>query len=152
MEAQRREDTKLTVINSRIEDIASRIVDSVFKVHSYFGPGLLESLYEKALCKELKKRNINFICQHKVPVFYEAELLGDGFIADIIVEDCIVMELKACEKLLPVHKMQTLTYARLLNYPLGFLINFNNSIIKNGIVRVINDRCNNTVPSAPRAH
>lgn len=140
MEAQRREDAKLTVIDGDIEAIASEIVDAAFKVHSHFGPGLLESIYEKALCKELKKRDVTFVSQYGVPVFYEDELLGDGFVADIVVEDKIVLELKACEKLLPIHKMQTLSYARLLNYPLGFLINFNNGIIKNGIVRIINDR------------
>ena len=139
MESQSRKDAKLTVIDTHIEAIASEIVDVAFKVHNYFGPGLFESIYEKALCKELKKRDIKFISQYGVPVFYEEELLGNGFIADIVVEDKIVLELKACEKLLPIHKKQTLTYARLLNYPLGFLINFNNTLVKNGIVRIIND-------------
>lgn len=140
MESQRREDTKLTVIDVKTERLASAIVDAVFKVHNYFGPGMLESIYEAALCKEFEKRNIQYIRQTPIPVFYEGDLLGDGFRADIIVENTIILELKACEKLLPIHRAQILSYTRLLNCPLGFLVNFNNSLIKNGIVRIINDR------------
>lgn len=140
MESQRREDAKLTVVEAAIERIAKDVVDSVFKVHDYFGPGMLESIYESALCKEFDKRGINYTRQQTIPVYYEGELLGDGFRADIVVENKILIELKACEKLLPVHRVQALSYTRLLNCPLGFLINFNNQLIKNGIVRIINDR------------
>lgn len=151
MEAQRRKDTKLTVIDSETERLAREIVDSVFKIHNYFGPGLLESIYESALCRELEKKKIKFIRQQSVPVFYEGDLLGEGFRADIIVEEKILVELKSCEKLLPVHKAQTLSYIRLSEKPLGFLINFNNTIIKNGIVRLINERLGSSSLSANNA-
>ncbi len=140
MESQSREDAKLTLIDAKTEILAKQIVDAVFKVHEYFGAGMLESIYEAALCKEFDKRNINYIRQQSIPVFYDGDLLGDGFRADIVVEDTILIELKACEKLLPVHRAQTLSYVRLTNKSLGFLINFNNKLIKNGIVRIINDR------------
>ncbi len=140
MESQSHKVAKLTVVDAETERLAEDIVDSAFKVHQYFGSGMLESIYEAALCKEFDRRNINYIRQQPVPVFYDGELLGDGFRADIIVEDKLLLELKACEKLLPVHRAQTLSYIRAANMQLGFLINFNNTIIKNGIVRIINDR------------
>lgn len=140
MESQSRKVAKLTVIDSETERLAGEVVDSCFKIHNYFGPGMLESIYESALCKELDKRNLRYVRQQPVPVFYEGDLLGDGFRADIVVENKILLELKACEKLLPVHRAQTLSYTRLLNCSLGFLVNFNNGLIKNGIVRIINDR------------
>lgn len=140
MESQSHEDTKLTVIDFKTEALATEVVDSCFKVHSFFGPGMLESIYESALCKEFEKRNIPYTRQQTIPVFYEGELVGDGFRADIIIDEKILLEIKACESLLPVHRAQILSYLRLANLPLGFLINFNNSIIKNGIVRIINDR------------
>lgn len=140
MESQSLKDAKLTVIENSIEALASQIVDAVFKVHKHFGPGMLESLYEAALCKEFEKRNLNFTRQELIPVFYEGELLADGFRADIIIQKSILLELKACEMLMPVHRAQTLSYMRLANLPLGFLINFNVPVIKNGLVRIINDR------------
>ena len=140
MESQSRKDTKLTVIDGTIEALASQIVDAAFKVHDYFGSGMLESIYEKALCKELEKRKLSYVKQMGITLFYEGEDLGEGFRADLVVEDTILLELKACEKLLPIHKAQTLSYMRFANLPLGFLINFNVPLIKNGIVRVINDR------------
>ncbi len=140
MESQRREDAKLTVVDVQTERLAKDVIDAVFKVHEYFGPGMLESLYESALCKELDKRNIKYTRQAEILAFYHGELLGNGFRADIIIEDTLLLELKACEKLLPVHRAQSLSYIRMANKPLGFLINFNNTVIKNGIVRIINDR------------
>lgn len=140
MESQSRKVVKLTVLDAEIELLAKEVVDSAFKIHDYFGTGMLESIYEAAFCKELQKRNISFVKQQSVPVMYDNEILGDGFRADITVEGKILLELKAVEKLLPVHRAQTLSYTRLLNYPLGFLVNFNNPLIKNGIVRIINDR------------
>lgn len=140
MESQSLKVAKLTVVAENIEQIASQIIDSVFKVHNYFGSGLLESIYEKALCKEFDKRKISYARQVPIPVFYDGEELGEGFRADIVIEKSVLVELKACEKLLPVHRAQTLSYMRLANKPLGFLINFNVPVIKNGIVRIINDR------------
>lgn len=140
METQSLKAAKLTVIESSVETIASKVVDAAFAVHKYFGPGMLESLYEAALCRELEKKALKFVKQQTIPVFYQGILLADGFRADIIVEESILLELKACEKLLPVHRAQTLSYLRLSNLPLGFLINFNVPVIKSGLVRIINDR------------
>jgi len=140
LESQRHEDAKLTVIDGDVERFAKDVLDSAFKVHHYFGSGMLESIYEKALCYELDKRDIKNVRQVEIPVFYDEEPLGTGFRADIIVEDKILIEAKACEKLLPVHRAQTLSYLRLANLPLGFLINFNVPVIKNGLVRIINDK------------
>jgi GxxExxY protein len=140
LETQRHEGAKKTEITQATEALASEIVDSAFKVHKYFGPGLLESIYEAALCKEFSKRGLKFTRQVRVPLFYDEEPLDEYFVIDLIVDDKIVLELKACERLLPVHKSQTLSYLYLANKPLGFLINFNNVLIKNGIVRLINER------------
>lgn len=140
MESQRREDAKLTVLDHNVEALGKGIVDAAFHVHQYFGPGLLESLYEEALFKTLNKRNAKPVRQVAVPVFFEDELLDAGFRADMIINQQILIEVKACENLLPIHRAQTLSYLRLCNLPLGYLINFNVPIIKNGIVRVINDR------------
>lgn len=140
MESQSHKVAKLTVIDADIERIATNVIDAVFAVHQYFGPGMLESLYESALCQEFESRDIKFERQVCVPVFYNGTLLENGFRADIIVEGSILLELKACEKLAPVHRAQVLSYIRLGNKPLGFLINFNVPVIKNGIVRIINDR------------
>ncbi len=139
-ESQRREDAKLSTIDSQIEGIAKDIVDCAFHVHRYFGPGMLESIYEQALFRALQKKNRNPVRQISVPVYYEGELLDGGFRADIIVNEQILIEIKACENLLPVHRAQTLSYIRLCKLSLGFLINFNVPIIKNGIVRIIDER------------
>lgn len=140
MEPQRRKDAKLTVVDGETERLATGIVDAAFQVHSYFGPGLLESIYEKALFEELSDRNINCELQKEIPVFYKDKPLGLGFRTDLIVENKIIIELKSTEKLLPIHRAQVISYLKTMNKPLGFLINFNNTIIKNGIVRIINDR------------
>jgi GxxExxY protein len=140
MESQSHEAAKITVVDRQTEVLAREIVDSIFKVHRYFGPGMLESIYEAALCKEFDKRNIRYTRQEQIPVFYDGDLLGEAFRADLIIENTVLLELKACEKLLPVHKAQALSYIRLSNKPLGFLVNFNNNLIKDGIVRIINDR------------
>lgn len=140
MESQSLKVAKLTVIEDTLERIASEVVDCAFQVHQYFGAGMLESIYEAALCKELEKRRLSYARQVMIPILYDGEILGDGFRADLIVENNLLVELKACEKLLPVHRAQTLSYLRLANKPLGFLINFNIPVIKNGIVRIINDR------------
>jgi GxxExxY protein len=140
MESQRREDAKLSVLDPTIELVAKQVVDSVFHVHKYYGPGMLESIYEMALFRTLQKRSLNPVRQSVVPVYFEGELMDGSFRADIIVDNSILLEIKACESLLPVHRAQTLSYMRLCNLKLGFLINFNVPIIKNGIVRIIDER------------
>ena len=107
-----------------INEIAKIVVDAAYKIHVNFGPGLLESVYEAVLERELTKRGLKVRRQVPVPIRYEDIVFDEGFRADLIVEDCIVLELKSVEQLAPVHSKQTLTYCRLLDYRLGLLINF----------------------------
>lgn len=121
-----------------INEISGMIVDAAFKVHSTLGPGLLESVYEVVLEKELLKRGLRVRRQVPVPIRYEDLTFDEGFRADLIVEECIVVELKSVEQIHPVHTKQVLTYCRLLDFRLGLLINFGASLIKDGIKRVAN--------------
>ena len=120
------------------EEIGKIILDSAFKVHTALGPGLLESVYESALASELKRRGLNVERQKPVPVFYEGELLDTGFRVDLLVEGKVLVELKSVEEIIPLFKKITTNYVRLLPVKLGFLINFNEAHLKNGITRVVN--------------
>ena len=130
----------MTELSSRHEDIARHIVDSAFAVHSTLGPGLLESVYEQCLAFELTARNIAIRRQVGAPIIYRSNRIEAGFRMDLVVDDLIVVEIKACEQTLPIHEAQLLTYLRLSDYQLGFLINFNVTLIKNGIRRIICSR------------
>jgi len=123
---------------TEIEKIGKKIVDAAFEVHSELGPGLLESVYEICLVEELKERGLSVERQVKLPVVYKDKILQKDFFIDILVEREIVIELKAVEVLLPVHEVQTLTYMKLADIRLGYLINFNVPLIKQGIKRKIN--------------
>jgi GxxExxY protein len=126
------------ISKTEIEKIGKQIVDAAFEVHSELGPGLLESVYEICLVEELKERGLTVERQVKLPVVYKDKILQKEFIIDILVEKCIIIELKAVEMLLPVHEVQTLTYMKLADMKLGYLINFNVPLIKQGIKRKIN--------------
>lgn len=118
--------------------LATEIVDACFKVHTVMGPGLLESVYEAALAYELGQRGLNVVCQQLIPVVYEGIAVGEGFRADIVVEDKVIVELKSLESIAPVHKKQLVTYLRLSGKRLGLLVNFGSHLIKDGITRVAN--------------
>jgi len=118
--------------------IATIIVDAAFKIHKTLGPGLLESVYEAALKYELQKRGLKVLQQLRIPVAYEGLDLGIGFRADLVVDDKVVIEIKAIEALAGVHRKQLATYLRLMDLRLGLLINFNVELIRNGIRRVVN--------------
>jgi len=120
-----------------LELVATQIVDAAFKVHSKLGPGLLESLYERCLMRELQKRGLRVRRQVLVPIEYDGELLDDGLRIDLLVEESVIIEVKATEKLLPIHEAQLLTYLKLTGHRLGFLINFNVKLIKDGIKRMV---------------
>ncbi len=109
------------------------------RVHSALGPGLLESVYEKALAYELKKSGFIVEVQKGIPVMYDGISLDEGFKADIIVNGKIIIELKSVKKIEDIHLKQLLTYLKLANIKLGLLINFNEVLLKNGIKRIIND-------------
>ena len=119
-------------------EVARLVVDSAYRVHTSLGPGLLESVYHAALASELADRRLRQECQFPVPVVYGSVKIKLGFRADIVVEDKLVVEIKSVEAILPVHKKQLLTYLRLMDKRLGLLINFNVTLIKNGIIRVVN--------------
>jgi GxxExxY protein len=119
-------------------EIAREIVDSAFRVHTRLGPGLLESVYEVCLAHELKARGLAAVRQQPIPVVYDAIRFEEGFRADLIVEDKVIVELKSVERVSPVHKKQLLTYLRLADKRLGLLINFGDELIKDGITRIVN--------------
>lgn len=119
-------------------EVAKQIVDVAFKIHTTFGPGLLESVYETIMGYELQKRGLSLRRQQAIPVIYEDVRMDLGFRADLIVESKVVVEIKSVEAIAPVHKKQLLTYLRLTDKRLGLLINFNVELIKNGISRVVN--------------
>jgi GxxExxY protein len=119
-------------------EVAKQIVDIAFKIHTTYGPGLLESVYETVMAYELQKRGLSFRLQQAIPVIHEEVKMDLGFRADLIVENKVVVEIKSVEAIAPVHKKQLLTYLRLAEKKLGLLINFNVELIKNGISRVVN--------------
>ena len=119
-------------------EVATQIVDVAFKIHTTFGPGLLESVYETIMAYELQKRGLRVVRQQAIPVVYESVRMDLGFRADLIIESKVVIEIKSVEAIAPVHKKQLLTYLRLTDKRLGLRINFNVELIKNGITRVVN--------------
>ena len=120
-------------------EIAKEIVDAAFKIHTSLGPGLLESVYESVLAYELGKRGMRVERQKPLPVIYEEVRLEEGFRADLVVSDKVIVELKSVEEIAPVHKKQLLTYLRLADKRLGLLINFGEARIKDGITRIVNN-------------
>lgn len=122
-----------------VEQVAGEIVDAALWLHRRLGPGLLESVYESLLAQELRRRGL--VVRRQQPI--ESELDGlrfrEGFRVDLIVQDSVMIELKAVEKLAPVHWRQVLTYLRILDLPIGLLINFGGATLKEGLHRVIND-------------
>lgn len=125
------------LIPPEVEDIAKQIVDAAYAVHRALGPGLLESVYEVCLTHELTKRGLKTVRQVSLPVTYDSVVLDAGLRLDMVVADCVILELKAIEALLPVHEAQLLTYLKLTGHRLGMLINFNVPLIKDGIRRMV---------------
>jgi GxxExxY protein len=117
------------------EELTGKILGAAIEVHSMLGPGLLESAYEGCLCHELGLRGIQFMRQVDLPVSYKGTLLSCGYRLDIVVADTILIELKAVERLLPIHEAQLLTYLRLSRMRVGLLMNFNVAVLKRGIIR-----------------
>ena len=120
-------------------DLSQIIIGCAIKVHSALGPGLLESAYEECLYYELVKEGLKVEKQKALPLIYEEIKLEVGYRLDLIVEDKVVVEIKACEGLNDVHLAQVLTYLKLSNVKLGLLINFNVTRVKDGIKRVVNN-------------
>ncbi len=116
--------------------LIERVLDSALQVHRILGPGLLETVYEQALAIELKRADISFQTQVPVQVSYQGHALGVGYRADVLVENCLLLELKSVEKIASVHLAQTITYLKLLDMKRGLIINFNVPLLKVGIKRV----------------
>jgi len=122
-----------------IEEVGKQIVDSCIKVHRALGPGLLESAYQACLTYELRQRGLQVECEVEQPLIYETLRLDAGYRLDMVVENCVIIENKSIESVLPIHKAQLLTYLRLRDFRLGFLINWNVHLIKDGIHRMVNN-------------
>ncbi len=119
------------------EQLTGEILGAAIEVHRVLGPGLLESAYEECLCHELEMRGIAYRRQVELAIAYKGLLLSCGYRLDVVVEDQVILELKAVEKLVPIHDAQLLTYLRLSGKRVGLLINFNVELLKNGIVRKV---------------
>ncbi len=122
-----------------LEDIASRVIDVAMGVHIDLGPGLLESVYEQVLANRLHKQGLKVDRQMPVGTRIDGLDFPDAFRADILVQDRLLLEIKAVERLSPIHTRQTLTYLRLMKLPLGLLINFGGITLKEGLKRVANN-------------
>ena len=123
----------------KIENIARAVVDCGYHVHREIGPGLLESVYEIILCEALKERGLSFQRQLQVPIKFRDAVIDNAFRADILVENAVLVELKSTEQHVPVHAKQLLTYLRLMQLPLGLLMNFGAATYKDGIRRIANN-------------
>lgn len=124
-------------IPERTEDVARQVLDAAFTVHRALGPGLIESVYKVCVCHELSKRGLAFQYELKLPVVYEGIRLETGLRFDIMVEDCVIVEAKTVDKMIPVYDAQILTYLKLTGCRLGLLINFNVPLLKDGIKRIV---------------
>ena len=130
-----------------IEAVAKDIVDAAIKVHKEFGPGLLESAYQQCLAYELRKRGRKVLTEAVVPIFYDGHQIDAGYRLDMFIEDLIIIENKTVDGILPIHLAQLLTYLKLKGCELGFLLNWNVKLMKNGITRVANGISEPSLPS-----
>jgi GxxExxY protein len=122
-----------------INDLTGEVIGAAIEVHKHLGPGLLESAYEECLCHELRLREIVYERQRPLAINYKQVRLDCGYRLDLVVEDKVILELKSCERIEDIHKAQLLTYLKLSGLQLGLILNFNVPIMKEGIVRVVNN-------------
>jgi GxxExxY protein len=120
-------------------EISRIVVNTCYNIHKEYGPGLFESVYEEIFCYELTKEGLSFKRQNGIRVIHEGIDMGIGFIPDVVVNDKVIVELKSVEKLAEVHYKQVLTYLRLTGNKLGLLVNFNVTLVKDGIHRIVNN-------------
>jgi GxxExxY protein len=125
------------VLDAATESVATQIVDAIYTVHREYGPGLLESVYEEALCFELAARGLKIVRQAIVPIYYKGKRLSGELRLDILVADQIIIEVKSVEQMVPLFEAQLFTYLKLSDKRLGFLVNFNVRLIKDGITRLV---------------
>lgn len=122
-----------------VEEVATAVVDAAIKVHRKLGPGLLESAYQHCHAYELRKRGYKVDCEVVLPLVYDGQHIDAGFRIDEFVEQCLVVENKAVEQILPIHEAQLLTYLRLTKCKIGFILNWNVTLMKHGIKRMVNN-------------
>jgi iron complex transport system substrate-binding protein len=122
-----------------LDDITGAIVDASVRIHRRFGPGLLESVYEAILARDLRRRGLRVERQRLIGFSYDGIEIEDAFRADLLVEECVIVELKSLEHVAPVHSKQLLTYLRLMNLRVGLLLNFGAEFMRDGINRVVNN-------------
>ena len=120
-------------------ELSYEIIGAAIEVHRHLGPGLLESAYEECLCHELNIQRFIFERQKPLPVIYKGIKLDCGYRLDLVIQNAIILELKSCENIEPIHKAQLLTYLKLSGLNLGLILNFNVPLMRNGIVRVVNN-------------
>ena len=125
--------------NERLDEISHRIIGAAIEVHRHLGPGLLESAYQSCLTYELKQLGLKVEEQRSLPVIYKDVRLDCGYRLDLVVEDEIIIEIKAIEKLLLIHEAQLLSYLRIAKKRVGLLMNFHVSVLKNGLKRIVNE-------------
>ena len=121
-----------------ISELSSKIIGAAIEVHKALGPGLLESAYEECLCHELELQGLFFERQKPLIVTYKGKNLECGYRLDLVVEKGIILELKSCENIEPIHRAQLLTYLKLSGLHVGLILNFNVPVMKTGIVRIVN--------------
>ena len=133
----------------RINEITEKIIGAAIEVHRVIGPGLLERCCGASLCRELKMQGLRFARQVLLPVRYKDIDLDCGYRMDLVVEESVIVEIKAVEGILPIHEAQLLTYLRLTGQRVGLLINFNVPVLKQGVRRLVNNFLEDSAPSAP---
>ncbi len=124
-------------LSEKEESIAKRIVDAAYTMHKILGPGLLEKVYEVCFCHEISKRELKYRRQVSIPIIYDKIKFDEGLRLDVLIEELIICELKAVNEMNPVWEAQLLSYLKLTDKRLGFIINFNVPLIKDGIRRII---------------
>ncbi len=127
---------RMTMSEIEINQLTGRIIGACIEVHKSLGPGLLESVYFECLCKELQFRSISYLREVNIPIIYKGSECKSNYRADLVVEDTVIVELKAVKDILPIYEAQVMTYLTLANLPLGLLINFNVPLLKEGIKRI----------------
>ncbi len=120
------------------DTITEKLIGAAIEVHRYLGPGLLESVYQRCLCKEPSSIGLRYETEVPVTVCYKGEVITDAYRADLLVEGIVVVELKAVDTINEKHKAQLLTYLKLMEKPVGLLINFNETVLSRGVRRVVN--------------
>ena len=131
-------------------EITEAVIGAAIEVHRHLGPGLLESAYDECLCYELSRGGLGFERQVHLPIDYKGLHLDCAYRLDLVVEGSVIVEIKAIDELLPIHKAQLLTYMRASGKHVGLLINFNVSVLKNGIKRIVNHYAGPAIEDSPR--